>query len=89
MSADDVLDPGLESDLDTELDALLETSAASRRDRVIEAVVLAVLAVVATYVGTSELLRALQDGHLSPAPVVFPVVVLVTGWLAWRRTLTP
>lgn len=85
MTPDDVLEPELD-ELDPE--SALDASAGVNRERAIEAVLLAVLAVVATYIGTGELLRALHSGHVSPT-VAFPVLVLAAGWLAWRRSPTP
>jgi hypothetical protein len=56
-----------------------------RYERVLEGVLIAVIVVLATYLGTSDLLRTLHGGALTLAGVFYPLIVLAIGGLAWTR----
>ena len=54
-------------------------------ERVVEGVLIALIVVLATYLGTSDLLRTLSGGSLTLADIFYPLIVLAIGGLAWTR----
>jgi hypothetical protein len=62
-----------------------DTDGSRNTARLLEGVLIAVIVVLASYLGTSDLLRTLRDGSVSLTTVVYPLVVLATGAVAWTR----
>ena len=62
-----------------------EERTASRAERVVEGVLLALVVLVCGVVGLPQVVETLRDGSIELATVFYPVLLVAFGVLAWTR----